>query len=91
MQPVSLLITRVRWKGRAEAAFWRSAVWLPAEAARVAGIGPYPSDRDGDGGTAFSRGDACGGTPKKRASALLAVASGTVQGIANSRAGSEPV
>ncbi|MCI0557964.1 MAG: hypothetical protein MN733_05670, partial [Nitrososphaera sp.] len=28
--------TRVRREGRAEAAFWRSAVWLPAAAARVA-------------------------------------------------------
>jgi len=69
--------TRVTRKGGAEAAFWRSAVWLPAEAARVAdrlaGIGPTDATRDGEGvidGTAGSRGvNGCGGTPTKRASA----------------------
>ena len=65
---------------RAEAAFWRSAVWLPAEAARAAdrpaGIGPADATLPIGMETALSMArlgaevNACGGTPTKRASAL---------------------
>ena len=69
--------------GKAEAAFWRSAVWLPAEAARApdrpAGIGPADATRPIKMETALPMGrlgpavSACGGTPTKQASALLPV------------------
>ena len=67
---------------KAEAAFWRSAVWPPTEAARAAdrfaGIGPTDATLPIGMETALSMArllaevDACGGTPTKRASALLA-------------------
>ena len=77
-----VLKMRVRRKGRAKAAFWRSAVWLLAEAARAAdrpaGIGPAdaPLPIGMEAALLMARlgaeGNACGGTPTKRASAVLA-------------------
>jgi hypothetical protein len=68
--------TRVRRKGRADAAFWRSAAWLPAEAARAAdrfaGIGPTDATLPIRMETALSMArllaevNACAGTPQSR-------------------------
>ena len=66
-------MTNARKADRAEAAFWRSAVWLPAEAAgvpeRPAGIGPTDPTLPIGMETPFSMAQlgaemsACGGTP----------------------------